>query len=153
MLAEVGGDLKAAELVDLKIDITKIEGLSKATKNSIATIDAALVNQDPVGLNKRREAAETAVAEIKSKLGEKQRFFIIFKEQVAKWERAKEELVGNKDKAQSIEWFKAEIESLEALPAKLAELRVSRVELAKKVHEQIVGTVEEYRRLYEPAPV
>jgi ABC-type lipoprotein export system ATPase subunit len=150
MLAEVGGDLKADELVDLKIDTTKIEALSRATKDSITSVDVALTNQDPSSLNKRREAAEAAVADIKSKLGEKQRLFVLFKEQVAKWERAKEELVGNKEKAQSIEWFKAEIESLGALPAKLAELRTSRMELAKKVHEQIVKTVEEYRRLYEP---
>ncbi|WP_153098920.1 TrlF family AAA-like ATPase [Paraburkholderia hayleyella] len=150
MLVEVGGDLKVAELVDLKIDTTKIEALSKATKDSITTIDAALANRDPAGINKRREVAEAAVTDIKSKLGEKQRLFVIFKEQVAKWERAKEELVGNKDKAQSIEWFKAEIESLVTLPAKLMELRASRVDLAKKVHEQIVKTVEEYRRLYEP---
>ncbi len=150
MLAEVDGDMKASDLVDLKSDTKKIEELSKAAKDSISAIDAALANQEPAGLNKRREAAEAGVAEIKSKLGEKQRLFIIFKEQVAKWERAKEELVGSKEKAQSIEWFKAEIASLESLPAKLVALKASRVELAKRVHEQIVKTVEEYRRLYEP---
>lgn len=150
MLAEVSADLNASELVELKIDTTKVDALSKEVKDSLTTIDTALTSQDAAGLNKRREAAEAAVADIKSKLGEKQRLFIIFKEQVAKWERAKEELVGSKDKAQSIEWFKAEIESLGVLPAKLTELRAIRVELARKVHEQIVKTVDEYRRLYEP---
>jgi len=90
------------------------------------------------------------MTDIKSKLGEKQRLFIIFKDQTAKWELAKEELVGSKEKAQSIEWFKAEIASLTSLPAKLAELRLGRAELAKTVHRQISETVEEYRRLYEP---
>lgn len=150
MLAEVGEDIKAAELVELKIDSTKIEARSQATKESITAIDATLASQEPAGLNKRREAAEVAVADIKGKLGEKQRLFITYKEQVAKWERAKEDLVGTKDKAQSIEWFRAEIESLGALPAKLTELRANRLKLAKKVHEQIVKTVDEYRRLYEP---
>ena len=150
MLAEVDVDLKASAIVDLKIDITKIDTLSKTVKESISATDAALGNQEPTGLNKRRETAEAGVAEIKSKLGEKQRLFIIFKEQVSKWERAKEELVGAKDKAQSIKWFKAEIASLSALPEKLSMLRASRVELSKKVHEQIVKTVDEYRRLYEP---
>ena len=150
MLAEAGADLIASELVALKIDTTKIETLSKAAKDSIATVDAALTNQEPTGLTKRREMAEAAVADIKSKLGEKQRLYILFKDQVAKWGRAKEELVGSKDKAQSIEWFKAEIASLAALPAKLTELRAGRVELAKTIHEQIGKTVEEYRRLYEP---
>lgn len=150
MLAEVGADLKVSELVELKVDTTKVDALSKTTKDSIAAVDAALANQDPAGLNKRREVAEAAMADIKSKLGEKQRLFIIFKDQVAKWERAKEELIGSKDKAETIEWFKGEIESLGALTAKLAELRAGRVELAKSVHEQIGKTVEEYRRLYEP---
>lgn len=150
MLAEIDADLKPADFVDLKIDITKIQTFSKVVKDSITTIDAALTNQDPVGLSKRREAAEAAVAEIKSKLGEKQRLFIIFKEQVAKWELAKEDLVGSKEKADSLKWFKAEIQSLDALPTKLAELRGKRVELARQVHEQIVKTVDEYRQLYEP---
>lgn len=150
MLAEAGAGLKAADLVELKLDTSQIDALDKSTRESIAAVDATLVNQEPTGLNKRREAAEAAMAEIKSKLGEKQRLFIIFKDQVAKWERAKADLVGSKEKAQSIEWFKAEIESLGALPAKLADLRARRVDLAKIVHEQLRKTVDEYRRLYEP---
>lgn len=150
MLAEVDVDLKASAILDLKIDITKIETLSKTVKESISTTDAALSSQEPTGLNKRRETAEAVVTEIKSKLGERQRLFIVFKEQVSKWERAKEELVGTKEKAQSIEWYRAEIAALSSLPEKLSTLKVSRMELANKVHEQIVKTVDEYRRLYEP---
>lgn len=150
MLSEVDEDIKAADLVDLKIDTKKIEEHSKAAKDSISDIDAALSNQESAGLSKRREVAEAGIAEIKSKLGEKQRLFIIYKEQIAKWEHAKEELVGSKEKAQSIEWFNAEIASLESLPAKLVELKASRAGLTRRIHDQIVKTVEEYRRLYEP---
>ena len=150
MLTEAGTEVKSSELAELKIDTTKIDALNKAAKESIAAVDATLASQEPTGLIKRREVAEAAMVDIKSKLGEKQRLFILFKDQVAKWERAKEELVGSKEKAQSIEWFRAEIASLAALPAKLAELRAGRVGLAKTVHEQIGKTVEEYRRLYEP---
>lgn len=150
MVAEVDADLKASDLVSLKIDMKRIDELSKTAKDSISTADAALASQESTGINKRREAAEAGVSEIKSKLGEKQRLFIVHKEQIARWELAKQELVGAKDKAQSIDWFKAEIASLEFLPARLDELRASRLELAKTVHGQIVKTVEEYRTLYEP---
>ncbi|MYM41652.1 TrlF family AAA-like ATPase [Duganella qianjiadongensis] len=150
MLAEVDENLKVADLVDLKIDTKKIEAVSKAAQDIISTVDAALVDQEPTGLSKRREVAETDLSEIKGKLDEKQRLFIIYKEQVARWERAKEDLVGDKDKAHSIVWFKSEIESLASLPEKLSELKTKRQELAKRAHEQIVKTVEEYRRLYEP---
>ena len=150
MIAEAGADLKISELVELRIDTSRIDALEKSTKEAIAAIDASLVNQEPTGLIKRRDAVDAALVEIKSKLGEKERLFIIFKEHVVQWERAKSELVGSKDKAQSIEWFKAELESLGASPAKLEELRAHRVELAKAVYEQLGKTVEEYRRLYGP---
>lgn len=150
MVTEVDSDLKASDLVSLKIDMKRIDELSKTSKASISAAEAALANQESTGINKRREAAEAGVADIKSKLGEKQRLFVARKEQIARWELAKHELVGTKDKAQSIEWFRAEIASLEFLPAKLDELRASRLELAKIVHGQIVKTVEEYRTLYEP---
>jgi ABC-type lipoprotein export system ATPase subunit len=150
MLAEAGEDVKVSDVVELRIDTSRIDALGKTTRESIESINAELANQDPTGVIKRRAAAEAAMAEIKSQLGEKQRLFIIFKDQVTKWERAQVELTGSKDKPQSIEWFKAEIESLGALPAKLAKLRARRLELAKGVHEQLGKTVEEYRRLYGP---
>ncbi|MBK9386037.1 MAG: AAA family ATPase [Planctomycetes bacterium] len=150
MLVEAGAYVNASEMVELRIDTSKIDALGRSAKESIAVIDATLSSQEPTGLVKRHEATEAAMAEIRGKLGEKQRLFIIFKDQVSKWERAKADLIGSKDKAQSIDWFKAEIESLAALPDKLTELRTRRVELAKIVHEQLGKTVEEYRRLYGP---
>jgi ABC-type enterochelin transport system ATPase subunit len=150
MLTDAGTDAKASDVVELRIDTSLIEALDKTSKESSAAIDTALTSQEPLALIRRRETAETAMAEIKSKLGEKQRLFIIFKDQVANWERAKADLVGSKDKTESIEWFKAEIESLAVLPTKLAELRARRLDLAKTVHEQLGKTVEEYRRLYGP---
>lgn len=150
MLAEAGTDVKASDVVGLRVDTSQIDALGKATKDTIAVIDTALASQEPTGFTKRREAAEATMAEIKNNLGEKQRLFIIFKDQVANWERAKANLVGSQDKAQSIEWFRAEIESLATLPTKLRELHARRIDLAKTVHEQLGKTVEEYRRLYEP---
>ena len=150
MLTEAGMDLRASDLVELRIDTKKLEELTRSTKDAIAAVDAALSNQEPSGLNKRREIAEAAIADVKGKLGEKQRLFVVYKEQVAAWELGKQELVGAKDKSHSIEWFKAEIAALELLPEKLVNLKAIRMELAKKIHAQIVKTVEEYRMLYEP---
>lgn len=143
-------DLKPSDFVELKVDTTKIEALSKSVNVMITNVDADLSSQESTGINKRRESAEAAIVDLKSKLGEKQRIFVVYKEQVARWEAAKQELVGDKDKSQSIEWFKAEIAALGILPNKLAALRASRVELAKQIHAQIVRTVEEFRSLYEP---
>lgn len=150
MLAEIDAALKPEDLIELRIDTSGMEALHKDAKEAISAIDVALASQEPNGISKRREAAEAGLAQIKSKLGEKQRLFIVFKEQVTKWERAKEELIGAKEKAQSIEWFKAEIASIDALPTRLAELKTRRVDLVMKAHALIAKAVEEYRRLYEP---
>ena len=44
MLAEVSANLKVTELVDLRIDTTKVDALSKEVKDSLTTIDVALAN-------------------------------------------------------------------------------------------------------------
>jgi len=150
MLIEAGTEAMVSDVIELRIDTSLIDALGKTIKETIAAIDETLTSQGPTGLIRRREAAEASMAEIKSKLGEKQRLFIIYKDQVANWELAKANLIGSKDKTQSIEWIKAEIESLAGLPTKLAELRARRLDLAKTIHEQLAKTVEEYRRLYGP---
>ncbi len=150
MLAEVDQSLSASDLVKLQIDTRRIDQLISESKAENALIDAALASQEPTGINKRREFVETGIAETKNKLGEKQRLFVVYREHVSRWERAKADLIGSKDKANTIEWISSELEALSALPAKLDELRAARSELAKRLHEQISGTVEEYRRLYAP---
>jgi ABC-type lipoprotein export system ATPase subunit len=150
MLAEVGGGIAPKEIVDLKIDTAKLDAANKVAKDTIAAVDAALANREPDGISPRREVAEAGIAEIKSKLDERQRLFIVYKEQVARWELAKAQLIGSKEKPQTIEWFRAEIGGLADLPAKLSQLKAARADLVRKAHEQIVKAVEEYRRLYEP---
>ncbi|HEX7684056.1 MAG TPA: hypothetical protein VF446_11080 [Trinickia sp.] len=59
-------------------------------------------------------------------------------------------MIGGKEKANSIGWLEAEIEGLAALPNRLVQLRANRAERTKQVHAQIVETVNEYTRLYEP---
>ncbi|MBF8178402.1 TrlF family AAA-like ATPase [Herminiimonas contaminans] len=150
MLSEFESDLPLSELVTFQVDTAIIEQLAASAIDEIAAVDATLSGQKDNSINKRREAIEITLASVKSKLGEKQRLFIVFKDQVSKWERSKEELLGTKDKANSISWIISEIESLTALPDRLQQLRVSRENAVKLAHDQLLKMVEEYRRLYEP---
>jgi predicted ATPase len=94
--------------------------------------------------------AETEVKLIKGQLGEKQRLYLVFKDQLTRWERQKVELLGDASKANSIAWFQAELGGLTALPAKREQLRNERVGAVRRIHEQLEKIVREYRTLYQP---
>ncbi|REE18640.1 putative AbiEii toxin of type IV toxin-antitoxin system [Paraburkholderia sp. BL23I1N1] len=150
LLNELDSGVKVEDLVELRIESAPIDNIATAVGNEILDIDAQLQSAEPGSLMKRREGVETAIAATKGKLDEKQRLFIRYKEALAEWEGAKVDLVGSKDKVNSIAWFEAELEGLNALPNRLAGLRANRIELTKKIHEHIVATGDEYKRLYEP---
>lgn len=149
-LFEIDSSLPVDDIVSLKVDTSKLDGIGAAMKAEIEGQDNILNTQEATGITKRREAAEVEVKAIKSKLGEKQRLFVVYREKVMQWERAKVELTGAKEKVHSITWFEAEIEELAQLPEKRNQLREARIMMVRRLHEQIGKTVAEYKRLYQP---
>lgn len=150
MLSEAQSSLRATDVVSLTVDTSAIESVCESCKNEIATQEALLSGDEESSLSRRREAVESAIQEIKNHLGEKQRLFLIYKEQVAQWEQAKIDLQGDKDKNNTVSWFGAEIDSLGELPDKRDELKCKRIQVVRLLHEQIGKVVEEYRTLYQP---
>ncbi|PPK41814.1 hypothetical protein B0G57_12579 [Trinickia symbiotica] len=150
LLADLGGEIRPDQVVSLQINLAPVNEVAEAAATEILGVDGLLLSEEEGGLIKRRDAVQASIAAAKTKLGERQRLFIQYKEALAAWEKAKSELTGGKDKANSIGWLEAEIEGLAVLPKRLAELRASRADRTKQVHAQIVETVDEYRRLYEP---
>lgn len=150
MLAEADIGIPAADLVRLQIDSGLTRSFGEALKIEGAALDSALSTLEPDGMIKRREAAETEVALLKSKLGEKQRLFVQFKESLATWEQSKVDVIGSADKPNSLSGMQSDFDSLALLPAKIESLKADRTRLARQIHELIVRTADEYRRLYQP---
>lgn len=150
LLAELGRDIPAAALADLRIDASPIDAIAAAATAAIEAVDAALGDQGEQGLRARKSALSAAIAEAKGKLGEPQRLFVLFKEDVARWEKARADVVGGPDKAGTIVQLKAEIDSLALLPGALGDARAERAKLAALAHGHIQAKVDEYRRLYLP---
>lgn len=150
LLIELDVDFKASDLVELRIDTMRVDAAAVAAAAEIAVVDGKLQSTEPGSLLKRREETTASIALSKGKLGEKQRLYLRYKDDIAQWLKAKSEVTGSKEKINSVFWIEAEIESLAALPKRLAALRTTRIELAKNAHSHIVSTVNEYRRLYEP---
>jgi ABC-type lipoprotein export system ATPase subunit len=150
LLAELGAGIAARDLVELRIESGAVDKVAAAAAAEIAEVDSKLQSAEPGSLVKRREEVAAAISASKAMLGERQRQYVRFKEELAQWEKAKAELLGSKDRNGSIAWIDSEIASLESIPGRLSELRAKRIELAKGVHAYIASMVGEYQRLYEP---
>jgi len=151
LLAELGGaDIPVEVLVQLRIDLGPVDALVKEMQSEIDQIDASLQNEEPGSYAKRKQEFAASIAEAKSKLGERQRQYVLYKEELSKWEKAKADLVGAKDKPGTITWLQVEIDSLATIPERLTAMKKRRSDLAAEIHGQIQAMVDEYKRLYGP---
>ena len=150
LLAELGADIAATDLVELRIESGAVDKVAAAAVAEVAEIDTKLQSAEPGSLIKRREEVAAAISASKAKLDERQRQYVRFKEELVKWEKSKAEVLGSKERNGSIVWIESEIGSLESIPGRLAELRAKRVALAQSIHAYIASMVGEYQRLYEP---
>ncbi|MBB6580934.1 TrlF family AAA-like ATPase [Ralstonia solanacearum] len=149
-LAELGVEIAINSLFDVRINAGPVEDVAKAMQGEINSIDAQLQSAEPGSILKRREELSASIAESKSKLGERQRLFVLYKEELAKWEKSKAEISGSVDRQGTIAWLESEIAALAALPDRLQVLKAQRAELSKEIHGLIRSMVNEFQRLYLP---
>lgn len=149
LLDELGG-ISSEFLIQMTVDYKPIDDLSEKLQNEIDRIDGQLQSIEADSISVRRERATTLIAEVKAKLGERQRQYIRYKDELARHEIARQDIIGPKDKPGTIAWLSYELEALAALPANLSELKLKRSHLSKEIHFQIKAMVNEYQRLYGP---
>lgn len=150
LLAEVPTNLRAADLLTLNLDTAKLTELDVEFKREVQQQDSLLSDDSDTGLLKRREVVEADIRVLKSRLGEKQRLFLVYREQLALWQRAKTEIQGDKDKPNSIAWYEAQLGALDTLPGRREQLKSTRLHMVRCIHEQTEKAVAEYRMLYQP---
>lgn len=150
LLNDLGTDVAIDSLFQVQIDSDRVDTIAKAMQAEIDGVDAKLVSIEPGSIFKRREEISASIVEAKSKLGERQRLYVRYKEDLAYWEKARAEISGPADKAETIAWLLSEIDSLAVLPGQLQVLKTRRSGHSKEIHAQIQATVDEYQRLYRP---
>lgn len=150
LVGELGTDMPIESVVRVEINTGPADQIVKETQGQILEIDAKLQSEAPGSFHHRKAEASAAISDAKSKLGERQRQFVRYKEDLAAWEWRKEQVNGAEDKPGTIVWLVAEIASLAKLPAQLAALKAKRQELVSKIHGRIHAMVDEYKRLYGP---
>lgn len=149
-IIEIDSSLATEDVVSLTTNASKLESVGAVMTAEIEAQDKILASQAATSITKRREAAESEIKAIKSTLDEKQRLYVVYREQLSQWERAKAGLIGTKEKVHSILWFEAEVEELSRLPEESRRWREARIGTVRRLHELIGMTVAEYKRLYQP---
>jgi ABC-type lipoprotein export system ATPase subunit len=149
MFQEIQSSLKASDIMSFKVNTSEIEHLGEDFKKESEAQDVLLSDEEG-SLPRRREELEAEIKTIKSQFGEKQRLFLVFKEQMVQWERAKVDLQGDKNKIYTIAWYESEIQELDGLPGRREQLKASRLDIVRCLHEQIGKIVNEYRTIYQP---
>lgn len=150
LLAELEFEISIDSLFEVRINAGPVEGIAKAMQGEIDSIDARLHSTEPGSILKRREELSAAITEAKSMLGERQRLFVLYKEELAQWEKSKADVIGTADKPGTITWLESEIAALAALPDGLQKLIAQRRGISREIHGLIRSMVDEYQRLYLP---
>lgn len=150
LLSEADAHFKAVDMVEFSINAAPLQGLLASGKEETGTLNEKLGGDLEGSIPKRKETLEGNIQAAKSKLGERARLFILYKEELGSWERRRAEIVGAADKPGTWTGLQAELDALVDLPARLHAQTEARGEMTRSIHALIARTVEEYRRLYAP---
>lgn len=150
MLVDVGSDIHPEALVNLTVDLSIIEELEARFQEEARTQELALNDTSELGIISKRDKVESNIMKIKSKLGEQQRAYLLYREKLQEWENEKQLLIGSASQKSSITWLEGKIEQLNELPEILSQLRDRRHQVVRDIHGQLHEIVTEYKILYEP---
>lgn len=143
LLSEIG-NYSAQSLIQLTIHDEFLGAIVKEVQNQIRDIDFKLDNDEEGSIKERYEKTEALIIKEKLKLNERQRQYVLYKEALAQWKKERLDIVA------SVEWLNDELISLESLPQQLDDLKIKRIEITRKIYQQLQSMVSEYERLYEP---
>lgn len=152
----IEGHLKDAELaipvesiIDLRVDLKAIEGAATALQVESTDIAKKLSDPGEQGFRRRQDGLIQLIAQLKGQLGEPQRLFMNYLEQLKIWAEAIRVLDGTAQQENSIAYYVAQIEELDQLPEKYANLREQRLNMVREIHAHQREMMDQYRALYE----
>lgn len=148
-IKDVPLDLDAKNIVSLAVETKRLDDEIRKLKAEVDEAELALSDPASGTVGKIRNI-EDDLKKLKSLLDEQQRLYLVYREQLAQWEKARAELIGEATRKDSIKWLEVEIADLGKLPAELAGKRAERLEIVQALHQSLLQAADEYRSLYQP---
>jgi len=131
--------------IDDSIIQKKISEFNEKIDNIFPLIDEDSLNSIPRRLSRCNKIKE----ELQEKLGKPSREYQEYLTSLKEWEKLKEEIKGNKNIPNTIEFFSNQISEIEEkLPNQLITEKVKRIEIVKNIYQEKKVLTDKYRELY-----
>ena len=152
---EVAADIKALSLKESDIVSLKLSKEPVIKRRSTLLADQAKLERD---LNVDEEGSKAASKEkitaelkqIQSQLDAPHKAYEAYLERKGIWDKTKKKIIGTKDTADSIEFYKDQLRRLASLPDEIVAERKSAVEKTKEIFREKATLADTYRDLYAP---
>ncbi len=143
-------ELDAKALIGLRVDRQPIlDAKGKAEEQS----QAANMSLDPDVEGSLAAQYQAVIAEVNAKrqqLDEPNRRYQTYLQQLADWQKKRDEIEGSADHANSVKGLEAKLAALSDLPARIADRRKARTVLVRDIFDAKQQLLADYRKLYSP---
>ena len=137
--------------IKLEINIDSLESLDEECKKNVSSLETSLDKQNPESLCIKKKNLEIELGALQSRLDESEKAYQNYLDEIAQWEKRREEMIGNADKLDSLKYFEKELEkSISIEPEELRRTKEVRCQKVKDIYFQLKQLAEVYEDLYKP---
>jgi hypothetical protein len=143
--------LEMAAVITLSIDKSPLTQKQTRLAADKGTADAALSPTEENGLPGQKAACKGRMKALQDKLDAPNKRYQAYQEARKAWQQQKDAIIGSADKADSLQFYEAQIEYItEQLPGEIAAIVTKRREAARKAHASIAAIKGVYVELFAP---
>ena len=88
--------------IKLEINIDSLESLDEECKKNVSSLETSLDKQNPESLCIKKKNLEIELGALQSRLDESEKAYQNYLDEIAQWEKRREEIIGNADKLDSL---------------------------------------------------
>jgi len=132
-------------LVTLGVHLEAVESI-KVADEAVVKDQAAIVED----LNRQLADLRKEVADLTEKLDAPTSVYQGYLEALRQWQSKRDELVGDDQRPETLNYIKNRITGLDAIPNEIMEAEASREAKVREIFREIKALVEAYRELYQP---
>ncbi len=137
-------------IVRLVVDTQELARTVTTETQEIADLNTKLDSDNPESDTAQRAAASARALELRLQLDAPARRHQEYLQQTATWKKRQAELIGSREKSESLLGRRAQLHDLEELPMRLKALESARTDLMGEIFGLKEELLSEYRRLYSP---
>lgn len=147
----VANDIKVEEVIDLKIDRTKINSKISGLQAELESITKLMSSTETEGIPYQIAAIKTELLTLQGVLDEPSKKYQKYLDELRQWERVSQTIIGNTAHLNSLEYFKSEkVYIEEKLQEELSTAIIARTEIVRKIFRKKLEILQIFQAFYKP---